>query len=70
VRRRRLTPLDAHLRWLAGREPSAALADAERDFSEAPLAHWLREHERQLAAHRALARPYNNRREAADRRAE
>lgn len=24
MRRRRLTPLDAHLRWLAGREPSAA----------------------------------------------
>lgn len=64
MRRRRLTPLDAHLRWLAGREPSAALADAERDFSEAPIMRWLREHERQLAAHRKGARPYNNRRSA------
>lgn len=58
-----------HCAWLDGRAPSTAVRSVERDFSEAPIAHWLSEHERQLAVQLKRARPYNNR-EAADRRAE
>jgi hypothetical protein len=56
VRRKRLSPADEHIAWLAGRLPSEALTDFGRTVDDSPLGRFAEQHCRAIALRRKVTR--------------